>query len=141
MQPEPIPRRQILLSGSVFELGLGGVALGIGALIGVDPLETFRAEPRAPGLGLVATLPMLLAFALMQRSRWRPLVRIRRLLIRSLRVLFTECRAPDLAVLALAAGIGEEVFFRGLVQTLLARWFEPGTALAVASAVFGLAHP
>ena len=60
--------------------------------------------------------------------------------IRSLRVyfygtvqpLFTKLRARDVLLISLAAGVGEELLFRGAIQS--------ETGPVVASVVFGLAH-
>ena len=43
-------------------------------------------------------------------------------------------------VLSLAAGVGEEMLFRGVVQAVLDRWWGPWAALPVASLFFGLLH-
>jgi membrane protease YdiL (CAAX protease family) len=46
----------------------------------------------------------------------------------------------ELALLAVVAGLGEELLFRGVVQTGLARVFPAPLDLLAASALFGLAH-
>jgi membrane protease YdiL (CAAX protease family) len=50
----------------------------------------------------------------------------------------------QLAVVALAAGVGEELLFRGLVQAGLERWLGGVegriAALAIASVLFGVCH-
>jgi membrane protease YdiL (CAAX protease family) len=48
----------------------------------------------------------------------------------------------DLAVISALAGLGEEMLFRGVVQTLIERASgSPWLAVAAASVLFGLAHP
>ncbi|MCA1686202.1 MAG: CPBP family intramembrane metalloprotease [Planctomycetia bacterium] len=51
------------------------------------------------------------------------------------------CGWPDLALIAVAAGVGEEMLFRGVIQGALARPLGPIAAVAAAGAVFGLFHP
>jgi uncharacterized protein len=46
----------------------------------------------------------------------------------------------ELALLSLLAGIGEEAFFRGVLQSWLESRHSTPFALAVASAAFGAAH-
>jgi membrane protease YdiL (CAAX protease family) len=41
----------------------------------------------------------------------------------------------------MAAGVGEEMLFRGVLQGVLARWLGTWEGLAVASLLFGLLHP
>ena len=46
----------------------------------------------------------------------------------------------DMVLIAALAGLGEEVFFRGVMQTALAGSVGVWAAVALASVVFGLAH-
>ena len=62
----------------------------------------------------------------------RPVRAIRRLYGEALRPLFARSRPLEIALVSLAAGIGEELLFRGSVQAEF--------GLVVASVVFGLAH-
>ncbi len=48
--------------------------------------------------------------------------------------------AAELGLIAMLAGLAEELLFRGVVQVALARVLPEGGALVVASAAFGLAH-
>jgi hypothetical protein len=61
-----------------------------------------------------------------------PLRPIRTLYRTTLRPLFADVRLSDVAVISIAAGIGEELFFRGVLQ--------PEIGLVAASIVFGLVH-
>lgn len=44
------------------------------------------------------------------------------------------------ALVAVLAGVGEELLFRGVLQTLLIRWTTLIVGLLAASLLFGLAH-
>ena len=46
----------------------------------------------------------------------------------------------ELALICVAAGVGEEMLCRGVIGTL-SHWLGPGAGLIVAGAVFGLLHP
>ena len=94
--------------------------------------------------GVAATLPMLIGLMVIDRLDMGPFVRLRRALKEIMVPVFSGATTLQLALISLAAGIGEEMFFRGLVQDGLASTIaEPGgmwIGLAVASFVFGLLH-
>ncbi len=74
------------------------------------------------------------------RSSWGPLRRIQHEVWEKIVPLFAECSFLELILIAVAAGLGEEVLFRGVIQITLADWVGPSGALLLASALFGLAH-
>ncbi len=125
----------------LFEAGLAPVAIVVGWMVGVPPLAAFAWEGRAVGLGLLATLPMLLVLAAALRWPIGPLGRIKAFLERELAPALSGCGWPDLALISLAAGIGEEMLFRGVIQGALTRWVGPAPAVVVAGLLFGLFHP
>jgi len=57
-----------------------------------------------------------------------------------IRELFAQSTPLELALVALAAGLGEELLFRGALQSLAELWMSPLVALAMVSLLFGLAH-
>jgi membrane protease YdiL (CAAX protease family) len=145
----------------LFEGGLGAMALGIGWLAGQWPLVGIRfgreygaSQIAAIGWGLVATAPLLVALLFADRLPCAPLQRLSDLTASVVRQMFGGASLWQLAAVALAAGIGEELFFRGLIQAGLARffaawpgigsaaggWMGYGMALAVASVLFGICH-
>jgi membrane protease YdiL (CAAX protease family) len=145
----------------LFEGGLGAVALGIGWLAGQWPLVGIHFSGNydgyqlaAIGWGLIATAPLLAALLLIDRLPIAPLQRLSDLTATVVRQMFGGASVMQLAVVALAAGFGEELFFRGLMQTGIARlfavwpgmdsfaggWVGCGMAVAVASVLFGVCH-
>jgi membrane protease YdiL (CAAX protease family) len=54
--------------------------------------------------------------------------------------MFPDGRIRQFALVALLAGVGEELLFRGVVQRLLIDWTTPAAGLVAASLVFGAAH-
>src|SRR5207302_1463392 len=55
--------------------------------------------------------------------------------------LFRKCTLFDLALIALLAGAGEELLFRGTLQPLFVGWLgDLWAGLILASILFGLAH-
>jgi uncharacterized protein len=125
------------------ELGLAAAAYVLGWLTGFWPRWSSGPSPlamaellRATALGVVAGT-VLSGLLLSERWRWRPLRRLRRLVLRHLVPLFRGARPWQLALICLSAGVGEELLFRGWLQAGLA-----GTPLAivVGSLVFGICH-
>jgi membrane protease YdiL (CAAX protease family) len=153
--PSPAPRpdasARIIRWGVCLELSLAIVALVIGRAIGVDPLETVELSweatarhLRAIVWGSVATLPMLAVMIGVEQVPWGPVRQLRNLVRHAIAPLFAQQTLGGLAAISAAAGWGEEMLFRGLLQTGLARWLDggPGVCLAIAlsSVAFGLAH-
>ncbi len=130
--------------------GLGLVALGVGWLfshwpaVGMGSDVSTAEQLRAIGLGLVATLPPLAALAVMDRVPIPSLEKVKDLALQAIRQIFPQPRWWQLALVAAAAGFGEELLFRGLVQAGLAKLIGapagPWAALVAASLVFGLFH-
>jgi membrane protease YdiL (CAAX protease family) len=118
--------------------------LGLAKLLGVPLGEQFATGPEKVVynvlLGVVATLPMLALFWLMLETRWRPLVELKAQVRRMIRELFPRASVLQLALIAVLAGVGEELLFRGVLQTAVGNWTTPLVGLAVASLVFGALH-
>lgn len=90
--------------------------------------------------GAVAVAPMLAAFVFLMRSPRAYARRIRGFVARFLRGPALPWSAPQVAVVCVLAGLGEEALFRGAIQGALSDWLGPLPALAAASVLFGCAH-
>lgn len=134
-----------------FEIALAMVAALLGWLFGHSPLSTLELTPdgfvsgaRACGWGALAALPPLAGFFVIDRFKFRPFHVLQRLVDEQIVPLFSESRWWEIALVSVAAGVGEELLFRGLLQDGAARSIG-GTAglwigLGLASIVFGLCH-
>lgn len=140
MPTDETNRRNALVLGVLVEGGLGVVACVAGWFLGIRPWLQFDAGAGDAALGAAAALPILAGFVLTMNSRAAPLVRIHRFLDEVLGPLFRRCSLAELALLSALAGAGEEMLFRGVLQTWLASLLGPTIGLFVASALFGLAH-
>ena len=127
-----MPTRRFLVVALAGEGLLAGVGLAWMRLRGF-PIGT--GDPVA-GMGLGLGAAVVLAgvnYAVLHLAPpIRPVRAIRRLYRETLRPLFARARPLDIAVVSLAAGVGEELLFRGAMQAEF--------GLVVASVVFGLAH-
>lgn len=146
---------RFLLVAFVFELLLALGALGLGWLVGVSPWYHDRSETLAETFGLVAlsrnllwglaaTAPAVAVLLLEDSPLWRSLTDLKHQVTGMLNRLLCGSNHSQLFVLALLAGLGEELLFRGLLQVGLARLLPPGVALVgslvIASVLFGLCH-
>ncbi|MBI2358655.1 MAG: CPBP family intramembrane metalloprotease, partial [Deltaproteobacteria bacterium] len=132
-------RQTVLRLAILFEGGLIVLALGLGWLLGSPPFGRVSWSWPAVGSGLAATLIPLAGFWWLAHSRWRPFQRLMMEVEKIVRV-FVESSYGEIALISLLAGLGEEGFFRGVMQSALAGWIGPAGALLIASALFGLGH-
>lgn len=150
MSSQQAPFRFVLLA-LLLEGGLAAIATTIGWLIGFDPWYGMH-RPGYDAIvfsrdilwGIAATAPAI-AVLLLESGRWSQLLddlkdQVSDLLQRLLR----GASLWQLLVIAFAAGVGEEVLFRGLIQAGLAQLLPASWALVgsllIASVLFGLCH-
>lgn len=140
-----------MLTAVVLEGGLALVAAVVGWLCGFDPWYglnrrsyDFESFSRELLWGIAATTPAV-AVLLIEDSDWLlPLNQLKEQVVELLQRLMRGARLWQLFVISLAAGIGEEVLFRGLIQAglmeLLPTSFAVVGSLLIASVLFGLCH-
>ena len=138
--PPASRRRRIVWLAIIFEASLLLVAQPVGWLLGVSPLASMEIRLEVALLGLLATLPPLGLMLLLTEVPWEPFRRLMRELDENLLPLFRNSTPLELALIALAAGVGEEALFRGAIQAGVGHLATPVVGLAVASVLFGLAH-
>jgi uncharacterized protein len=144
MQEPPPSSLNPLLFAVIVEGGIGLVAVALGAMLGHPPAETIEWTLHGAILGVAYTLPLVVLIWLCIRSGWSPIRNLLHLVDDVVTPWFRDCRIWEFAVIALFAGLGEEMLFRGVIQAAIAEQFvEPtGTAIGLiaASVLFGLLH-
>jgi membrane protease YdiL (CAAX protease family) len=142
--PKTASRSEGFAMAVMVEGGLALAAVALAWLFRVPLGE--RIAPWGPPLawavarGLAVTVPMLVIFWWLMH--WdRPLLRQLREQVQWLiGEMFPDAHIGQFALVALLAGVGEELLFRGVIQTLLVDWTNPVAGLLIASLVFGAAH-
>lgn len=135
------------LSMSKLMIALAGQALGfsgIGALLWywsgrpLSDFVTLNQSEIISGLLLGGGMSAVGALVFVGwRSVGDKLVRLQR---ESLAIMPGNLSVPTITWISLCAGFGEEVLFRGGIQTLLADYIGHASAVLVTSALFALAH-
>jgi membrane protease YdiL (CAAX protease family) len=134
-------RRQTVVLLAIFVEGglLAGASL-LGWMLDQPPLRFFNWTPWAALWGVAATLPLLVLFFVFLRWPIKPFKRIQRFSEEVIRPLLAPCSWIDLLGISLLAGLGEEVFFRGVIQEAFARRLPVWAGVLVAGVLFGLVH-
>jgi membrane protease YdiL (CAAX protease family) len=90
--------------------------------------------------GVLVTLPMFAVFLWLVHSSWTTLRELRQQVEWLVAEMFPAASPAQFALVALLAGVGEELLFRGVIQTICSRWTTPIAGLIIASLLFGAAH-
>ncbi|MDA9840238.1 CPBP family intramembrane metalloprotease [Rubripirellula sp.] len=148
---------EVFATAVLFETILAVVAIALGWLLGPSAREFMPEwnpedlQPIFTGIwqGGLAAIPMLLAVELIRRIPWDPIRELEQLSDDQMIGALVRLRVPELLIISLCAGVGEELLFRGWLMG----WLRDGlsslnlpidpvwVALAVSSIVFGFFHP
>jgi membrane protease YdiL (CAAX protease family) len=134
----------------LFEMGLGVLAWLLGWVFGFDPLasligpeKTFWQLLVGVVLGCLSMLPLFAGLVWLHHHPG-PLADFQAYVQSQLVPFFQGLSVYEIGLISFAAGFGEELFFRGLLQAGLANWLGPpsGTAIGVlvAAFAFGCCH-
>lgn len=136
---EELTHRQFLTAAGLFEGGLLVAAFAGGWLTGVNPTASLGWDSSDVLLGLLASIPMLLMLVVSMLSRSAGMDQIRRFLRETVGVYLVHCTWLDLLLLAVLAGVCEEVFFRGFLYSWIQLW-NPVLAVMLSNLLFAAAH-
>ena len=124
-------RRGFLRLAGLIEGGTVLGALALAALVGIDPWERFQWRLDAVGIGLIGTLPLFAVYFVARGTR--------SVAVELMGQPLSRCTWYDLLLLALLAGVGEELLFRGVLQPSLGK-ISPLVGLLGANLLFGIVH-
>ncbi|WP_164100947.1 CPBP family intramembrane glutamic endopeptidase [Candidatus Laterigemmans baculatus] len=143
----------VLLTAVGLELALGLAAILLSWAWGADPRERvpriheYGELARGIGFGILAAVPMLLLIQLVERLPIDSIRDLREETEERLLGMLSGFSVSELGLISLAAGVGEELLFRGWLMMSLAgpieHWQTPTLVMAIvlSSIAFGLAHP
>ena len=147
------PDNSALTYAVLLELSLGLSAILIGLFLGVNPRQDLPAWWDGPailkslGIGILVGSAFALGMELVSRLPIRSMQKLERSMQSQLHLLLGPMSVPDLLLLSLSAGIGEELLFRGLIQgwwmslSETQSFLESLPGMAISAVCFGFAHP
>lgn len=138
---DPPGHDAIVLFAVFFEGGLAPLALFLGWWLSHPPLLRFSWSATDALLGAVAALPPVLFFLATLRWPVGPFRGLKRFCEEEFVPLLTNSTWSDIALIAISAGVGEEMLFRGVFQSALVGSTGWLAGLILASLLFGLLHP
>lgn len=135
-------RTRPLVGALAFQAAVVVLALGLVWLFGLEPWQHMEWSWQALLWSLAATAPLaaMLVALPFHAVHWRWARDITHLIEGFLLPLFHRAPAGSVVLVAILAGVGEELLFRGVIQDGLAGPMGPVPALIIASVLFGLAH-
>jgi len=132
--------RRVTLGAAAFEGAIGLAGLALASRLERPAWDQLQGRPWDVGVGLLAAVPLVAGFWMAMRRPLGPLRELRELTRRVVAALFRDCAAYELLLIAVMAGLGEELFFRGFLQQWLIERAGVWVGLAVASLAFGALH-
>ena len=114
-----LDRNQIMFMTIAVEAGMGAAALGIGYYFDIPFAKSIHLTPPdwfALGIGAIAAIVGALMALVAQRLPFAFTKRLKEDSVRVVSNLLGQCTRPDLVGIAMLAGVGEELLFRGLLQ-------------------------
>jgi membrane protease YdiL (CAAX protease family) len=123
-----------------FELGLGAVALILASWLGLNLGEKWQANLSTLNWAVLTTLPVVGVMWTLTKSQWGWVRVLNEPLDRYVRPMFQDIPTGGLLVVAMAAGLGEELLFRGVIQGGISQWAGASVGLVISSIAFGFAH-
>ena len=138
--PTHDPRRTVWI-GIAFEAGLALLALGLAWCLGKSPLSQIHFNTLRLLAYAAATIPLVGGMRILLGMDWRLVRELRHLIDESVLPMFTGARWWELALLCAAAGLGEELLFRGLLQPIFCGSLGLVPGIVLVNLLFGLVHP
>ena len=116
------------------------MAVLLGRWWDAPPFRRLEGRWGGQGAGIAAPAPLFVALWWGLTPRWGPAVRFGRMVQERIGPLFAGAGPGSLLLVALAAGVGEEALFRGVIQDALGARMPPAAAITLAAVLFGALH-
>ena len=140
------PAMMMTVAAVQVEGGLAVLAIVIAWFAGISLRDMFVLEPFPILIAVVGTVPMLVFCRLVYVLPFKTVEFTRRFLQSVYRDFIRHCTVIQLLLVAIMSGVGEELMFRGILQTSITNGCGGGTwglaiGIVLTSALFGLVHP
>ncbi|MCX7104213.1 MAG: CPBP family intramembrane metalloprotease [Methylococcales bacterium] len=129
-----------LNSACFFEATLIPLAIFLGWIVSINPFANIFFTETALVNGVIGTIPLILIFLALEQIHAKSVGNIRRLLLDTLGPGLQHSQWTDLLILALIAGIAEELLFRGVIQPWIEQFWGVTAGLVISNCIFGLVH-
>ena len=133
-------KKTLLLITLVTEGGLYFLGLMLMNSAQLELRSVFNVSWKAILYAILLTLPMFVTLFLIERTNIKSIVDLRKEMDEKVLPIFSGTNLLDLAFIAFFAGVGEELFFRGWMQVVLADRFGLVVGIFITSLVFGFLH-
>lgn len=127
-------------SACFFEAALIPLAILLGWIGSINPFANIFFTETALANGVIGTIPLILIFLAFEQIQAKSVGNIRRLLLDTLGPGLLDRHWTDLLILALIAGIAEELLFRGVIQPWIEQFWGVTAGLVISNFIFGLVH-
>ena len=127
-------------SACFFEAALIPLAIFLGSIGSINPFSNIFFTETALANGVIGTIPLILIFLALEQIHAKSVGNIRRLLLDTLGPGLQHSHWTDLLILALIAGIAEELLFRGVIQPWIEQFWGVTAGLVISNFIFGLVH-
>ncbi len=128
------------ISACIFEATLIPLAIILGWISSINPFANIFFTETALATGLMGTIPLILIFLAFEQIQANSVGEIRQLLMDTLGPGLQDRHWTDLLILALIAGIAEELLFRGVIQLWIEQSWGITAGLVISNCMFGLVH-
>ncbi|MEZ5921490.1 MAG: CPBP family intramembrane glutamic endopeptidase [Parvularculaceae bacterium] len=116
------------------------IAIGLAAFLKVDLAVMLKGGIADAGYGVAATIPLLVFLAWFARTELGVMKRFRDSQIEFFSNIGFEFTNLRIVLLAIVAGVGEELLFRGALQGAAMRTMPLSLAIILPNIIFGILH-
>ena len=135
---QPEPRAFLMVILGTVGLGIGAYAFSL--LLGVPLTELIRPDINNFAIGIIATLPLAGFLWWFSNTTLEHFAAFRKSQIKFFSEIGFEFTPARIALMAVCAGVSEELLFRGLLQSWFSTFAPAALAIIVSNLIFGMLH-
>ncbi len=136
-QPSEHRAYTIVIAGTI---AMGLAAVGFSFLLKTPLAPQFKADINAVLIGIIATAPLVTFLWWFSNTTLDHVASFRRSQVRFFSEIGFSFTPARIAVMAIGAGIAEELLFRGVLQTWIAGFAPVAIAIVASNILFGMMH-